>query len=295
MDKYSLHNPYSGPILEISDREFAEIRDAVENLKNLLALTENYEMVVESFKDFKQAKFSEELKISMHSREDYHWVYDCRLILNTKLYGYLSVAKYFNDSAYRILKKLLSEDDATKFQKKQAEFYDTRWGYRFSEELRNYTLHYKPPVYTVSHQSKWQGHPASEASFLVKSMALSIPKQVLMKDKAFKKRALEGAEDSVDILNAVEIHMESIWELHAHLTRELHDIAAISRRKIEETLQCFPCEAGEVTSYLRATRESGESIIEEFPILLKWDDLRLSRIKKLGNLKNLTKSYFSGK
>lgn len=295
MEKYQLSKPYSGPILEISEGEFTEIRGAVENLKNLLALTENYEMVVESFKDFKQTKFSEELKISMHSREDYHWVYDCRLILNTKLYGYLSVAKYFNDSACGILKKLLSEDDATKFQKKQSEFYDTRWGYRFSEELRNYTLHYKPPVYTVSHQSKWEGDPSSEASFLVRNMVLSLPKQVLVESKAFKKRALEGTEESIDILKAVEIHMESIWELHAYLIQELYQVGGISRKTVEDTLQGFPSEAGETTSYLRATRKSEESIVEEFPVLLKWDDLRLSRIKKLGNLKNLTKSYYSGK
>ncbi len=292
MEKYFLRTLLSPSFLEISAAEFSAVKKGMEKLHALLKLTENYEMVVESFKDFEQAKFSEELRSTLYRREDYQWTYHCRLALNTRLYGYLSSASYFNDSANKILKKLLSREEIEQFKKKRSEIADSTWGYRFSESLRNYALHYATPIHIIGFGMRWDGDLASEDAHLVRNMQLSIPKQALQNDRVFQNSVLEGLPDPVNILAAIRSHMEGVWMLHTYLTEKLSATATTSRENINRVLQSFP---DKKISYLKAMHESSGTIVEEFPILLKWDDVRIARIKKLGNLKNLSKSYISGK
>ncbi len=114
--------------------------------------TENYQVVVESYRNVEKAKHDAELDHILYSRFGYDDLCNDRVILNSLIIGYLASARYFLDSTNRILTKILSPSEVTSFNEFRSSIYDSTKEYRFVEALRNHAQHRGYPIHTLTYR-----------------------------------------------------------------------------------------------------------------------------------------------
>ena len=101
---YYLQKPALGKNkrIEITENEFNKLKLAKDILTNFFSLTENYRVVVESYRAVEKAKHDAELDHILYSRLGYDDFSDSRVALNSPIVGYLASARYFLDSTDKI-------------------------------------------------------------------------------------------------------------------------------------------------------------------------------------------------
>ena len=119
--------------IEITEKKFNEIKLAKDTLMNFFSLTENYRVLVESYRAVEKAKHDAELNHILYGGLGYDDFSDARVFLNSPIVGYLSSARYFLDSTDKILPKILSQPQVESFNKFRNNIYDSNCEYRFIE------------------------------------------------------------------------------------------------------------------------------------------------------------------
>ncbi len=127
--------------IKIDENEFQNLVRAKELISYFIKLTENYRVVVESFRAVERAKHDVELDHILYSKLSYKDFSDARVAVNSPIVGYLASARYFIDSTDKILSKFLSAEQVESFNQFRSQIYDTINEYRFVEALRNYVQH----------------------------------------------------------------------------------------------------------------------------------------------------------
>jgi len=135
--------------LPISVDEFKSLKEAQEKLNDLFKFTENYCVVVESYRKVEMTKFEVELNHILYGIPDYVDFSNVRIALNSPISGYLSSARYFLDSTPKILHRLFSDNEYDQFDQFRKGIYDSNFGYRFIEALRNHVQHNELPIHIV--------------------------------------------------------------------------------------------------------------------------------------------------
>jgi len=283
--------------VQITKEEFARLKRAKDTLTKLFLLTDNYRVVVESYRSLEKAKHDEELNYMLSSSairsED---IIDLRVTLNSQILGYLANARYFLDSTNRLLPKILSPEQVRSFKKLQIGMYDSIREYRFIEALRNYVQHRGLPIHIVQHHNFLEDETNLDTSDQVVSLSLLSKRMTLKQDDKFKKAALDGMPEDINIIECVRFHMEVMWKLHDYLIRNHSQLADDVRAVVSEAIQ--RCKAGtkeKIMSICAIAQLSETEVYEEIPLLLNWDDARREALKRIGNLNNLHKRYISGK
>jgi len=280
----------------MTEKEFNELKLAKDTLTNFFSLTENYRVVVESYRAVEKAKHDAELEHILYSRLGYDNFSDARVALNSPLVGYLASARYFLDSTNKILPKSLSQAQVESFNKFRSNIYDTISEYRFVEALRNYVQHRELPVHNVTYHNYVEDSNNIETSDKVSSLSLRAVRQNLREDKKFKKAALEGMPAVIDIIYCIRFHMEGMWKLHDYLVRSHFELLDEARSVVSNAIERFEEDPGERSFGLHAIASLSETEeTEKVPLLLEWDDARRAALKRIGNLNNLNKRYVTGK
>lgn len=280
----------------ITEKELNELKQAKDALTNFFSLTENYRVVVESYRTVEKAKHDAELDHILYSRFGYDNFSDTIVALNSPIVGYLASARYFLDSTDKILPKILSPAQVESFNEFRNNIYDSTSEYRFVEALRNYVQHRELPVHTVTYHNYVKDRNNIETSDKVSSLSLRATRQTLQEDRKFKKAALEGMPVVIDIIYCIRFHMEEMWKLHDYLVRFHLGIADNARAIVSSAIERFEANTGERSLGLYAIAQLTETeVTEKVPLLLDWDDARRAALKRIGNLNNLHKRYVTGK
>lgn len=280
---------------EISDEELSAFKKAKETLSYLYDLTENYRVVLESYKAVEQAKYGVELDHILYSQFGYINVTDVRVILQTPIVGYFASARYFLDSTDKILPKLLQHKEKRAFNKFRSEIYDNVKEYRFIEALRNYVQHREMPVHNVTYNHYVEDKNEIDTSDLAFTISLTADRKILKKDKKFKKAALKGIPETVDIIYCIRFHMEGIWSLFNYLVQKHFHIGDGKRVIIEQVIQDLGLIENEILEMSVLTKDDKNRISDSFPLTLHLDNSRRSALTKTGILSNLHKRYITGK
>ncbi len=280
----------------ISEQEFNELRMDSGTLTIFFTLTENYRVVVESYRAVEKAKHDAELDHILYSRIGYDEFSDDRVALNSPIVGYLANARYFIDSTDKILPKVLSHDQFKSFTKFRSNIYDSTYEYKFVEALRNYVQHRELPVHNVTYHNYVEDSNNIETSDKVTSLSLTAARQKLKEDKKFKKTALQGMPEAIDIIYCIRFHMEGMWKLHNYLIHTHSDLVDKGRDIVFKAIKRFDEIPGERSFVFHAIASLSEmEIAEKIPLLLEWDNSRIKALEKIGNLNNLHKRYVTGK
>ncbi len=279
----------------ITEKEFHELKQAKDVIKSFFSLTENYRVVVESYKAVEKAKHDAELDHILYSRFGYNDFSDVRVALHSPIVGYLASILYFRDSTNKILLKILSPTQMESFNKFRSNVYDSTSEFRFIEALRNYVQHRELPIHTVTYHNYVEDKDNIETSDRVFSLSLRATRQTLQEDKKFKKAALEGMPAVIDIIYCIRFHMEGIWKLYDYLARFHFGEADNAKATVLSAIRRFEANGGNSLGLHAIAQETENIVTEKVPLLLDWDDARRAAQKKIGNLNNLHKRYITGK
>ena len=279
----------------ITEKEFHELKQAKDVIKSFFSLTENYRVVVESYKAVEKAKHDAELDHILYSRFGYNDFSDVRVALHSPIVGYLASILYFRDSTNKILLKILSPTQMESFNKFRSNVYDSTSEFRFIEALRNYVQHRELPIHTVTYHNYVEDKDNIETSDRVFSLSLRATRQTLQEDKKFKKAALEGMPAVIDIIYCIRFHMEGIWKLYDYLARFHFGEADNAKATVLSAIRRFEANGGNSLGLHAIAQETENIVTEKVPLLLNWDNARRAAQKKIGNLNNLHKRYITGK
>jgi hypothetical protein len=251
---------------------------------------------VESYRLVEKAKHDAELDHILRSRLGYEDLLDSRVGLNSPIVGYLASARLFLDSTDKTLPELLGPESIDSFKQLKGGIYDGSAEYRFIEALRNYVQHRKLPIHAVTYHDFVEDGSNTHESNLVTSLSLKSDRETLGKDKKFKKDALKGLPETVDIIACIRFHMEGLWQLHDYLITTHSSVAGRAREQMSKYIERYIAETRDTALGLNAVATDAVSgPCETVPVLLDWDDARLATLAKLGNLRNLHRRYVSGK
>ncbi len=282
--------------IEITENKFNKLKQAKDVLMRFYDFTENYQVVVESYRKVEKAKHDAELNHVLYSRLEYDDLCNVRVILNSQIIGYFTSARYFLDSTNRILKKILSSAEVTSFNEFRSSICDSTKEYRFVEAFRNYVQHRGLPIHTLTYHYYTEDKNNIKTSDNVHSLSLKADRQFLQEDKKFKKTALKDMPEVINIIYCIRFHMEGLWKLHDYLVKAHSEIADKAREVISSLIKNFEANTKEKSYALHAfAMETETKEKEKVPLLLNWDDARRTALKRIGNLNNLHKRYITGK
>ena len=280
----------------LSEQEFGLIRRSKQNLELLFKLVEDYRVVVESYRAVEVAKHESALSHLLCSNAGYDDASDTRVMLSSRIAGYLACSRYFIDSTDKVLPKLVSETQAEQFKAFRSAIYDSTKEYRFIEALRNYSQHREIPIDNIKFFSGREKAQDSETVEIMHALSIGVSKAVLASDVKFKKTALEGMPESINLIYCIRSHMEGLWKTHDYLNKTLESVSDESRAVVKNAIDRFEAETKEDSLGLYAlAQESDTDIREKVPMLLDWDDARRQALKKMQALKNLSRCYITGK
>jgi hypothetical protein len=265
-------------------------------MSKFFSFTENYRVVVESYREVERAKHEAEMDHMLYSNFGYENSADPRVALNAPIVGYLSSARYFLDATDKFVSKVLTDDEASKYKKLRSKIYDDDCHYAFIEALRNYVQHRELPIHTITYHNFIEDKENHKTSDMVTCLSLIAAKKTLSKDKKFKQSALEYLPEQISIVGCIRHHMEGIWRLHTHLMKEHAGIPKAARESVASAISRYETETADRSLGLHALAyESEFDTQESVPMLLDWDDARIDAEKRIGNLNNLHKRYVTGK
>lgn len=281
----------------ISEAEFKEIKSAKEVLNSYHKFVEDYQVVVENYRNIEKAKFEVELNHILYSKYSYENLIEAKVLLSTPIIGYLSSSRYFIDSLDKLLNGLFTEKQRQLFNEFQANLYDQSLGYRFIEAFRNYVQHRDLPVQDLTFHSFTDDEILNiEESDKVTTLSIFIKKSLLEKDKKFKKSVLKDLPSKANIIYSIRCHMSGIYKQFNYLNKPFQELGEKSKKQLIDNYSNFKSTHKKKVFRLDALhKDQNNDIIDKVPIVTQWYDASCEAVKKIGNLSNLHKRYITGK
>jgi hypothetical protein len=208
-----------GPLLEMSPEEFERLKKARRGFMVLREIEEKLDLVLENFAEYEQELLSLTLRRTLFW--DLSWssfVSDINLI-NRRLANLLTTGRLYLDQVKHDIHSIYNRDDLV-FQgldKKLADVYDTKFGYRVMEALRNHIQHRGLPITGVNYPNKRVG--SSGARRLRWRIAPYLDVDVL-RNEGFKRAVLKELETlgpKVVVIPLVREYVEGIGCVHDYL------------------------------------------------------------------------------
>jgi hypothetical protein len=279
------------------DREYYEsIKRAKSTLSNGLVIEEKYEILISNYLDFETELLSQAAQQMIRRRLDIDDFHYARIEINRKLVNLLATARMYRDQVPHQCGILVSgtniKDQVVKLF---SEEYDKNLEYRFMEALRNHAQHRGLPVHSTPFRS-FRDDSGEESKFIY-SMDVASQKTYLEKEGRFKKKVLEEIPDKVDLKHAARIYIEGISRVHASIRGMVDEPIGKARSLIECALRSYgKAYQGEVRVLYALCLDDNDdmNLLEEVPLLLDWDDIRLKLVKLNPELINLRKRHVSG-
>ena len=282
------------PEIEISESEYFDLQRARNILSNALEIEEKYEIVISNYLDFEQEILNATTQYMIRQHLDYSDFFEVRLGFNVKLVNLLTAVRLYVDQLNQNVTECLEDKLNTKNAVKKlfSKEYDENQSYRFMEALRNYVQHRGIPVHWTQQSSRWTS--LDDDGFLEYSIELASQRTFLEKDRKMKKAVLAEIDDNVDLKAATRSYVESISNVHDSARKMIADSTDRSRKLIEEAHRKYSEQFSDSLLGLSACKWDEDKQIVSIPLLLDWDDVRVSLQERNRKLVNLSKRYATG-
>jgi hypothetical protein len=295
--KYLLSKMTAGnvPEIEISEETYFAYKEARNVLRNCLAIEEIYEILISSYIELEKQILAYSTSSMIRNQFDYSDMFHIRLGLNVCFVNLLSSARLYVDQLYQYVRECLPQiEDVASGVKRffQAEF-DECLEYRFMEGLRNYVQHRGLPIHWITPVLKWTD--LSELGFLECYTEIGSLKPILAEDTVFKKGVLEELPEKVDLKAFTRRYVESLSNVHASTRELIKESVEHSRRRMEDAHGQYKQVYAESLGLSAYILSDDEKLIEEVPLILDWDDIRVKLQEQNRKLTNLHKRYVTGK
>jgi hypothetical protein len=118
-------------------------------------------------------------------------------------------------------------------------------------------------------------------------------KSSLIDDGGFKKLVLDECPETVPIVPTARAYVGALSSLHQEIRKLVEPVAAAARKTLESAIGRHLEQAGEQMPGLAAVAKTDDGVVEEVPVFLKWDDVRLKLVLRNSSVANLEKRYVS--
>ncbi|MEI2612194.1 MAG: hypothetical protein V9G20_26450 [Candidatus Promineifilaceae bacterium] len=295
--KYTLRKAVAGdvPEIEITEEDYLTYQQVRKVLSNCLAIEEKYEILISNYLEFEKQIVNRIVSNMIRNEHGYSDLFTIRLQLNVCLVNLLTSARLYVDQLQQHVAVCMPDyADAKKtvealFSKE----YDAYLEYRFMEALRNYVQHCGIPVHWVSSGARWTD--LGKDGFLEYFMEVASLRSLLQEDKRFKKSVLDEIGDKVDLIASTRCYIECFSNVHEAVRQMIKEPVANARKTLEEAHNQYRKVYDKNLVGLSACIQSEDGIVEYFPLLLDWDDVRIKLQKRNQKMTNLKKRYATGK
>jgi hypothetical protein len=211
-------------MLDIGEHEYKELKTASEALAEVLFIEEKFDIVVENTFELEVEMLRSTQKFLMFADFSYD---NEQLILNRRFVNLLTACRLYFDHASHHLSTLFGTDsvESDDFEKTKSEQYDTYFGYRFMEALRNFVQHRGYPISEMWVSTGLAGRseehekiPPNEAPPGRCNIDPIVLAKELRKDGKFKRTVLKEVEamkpPAVNLKSATREYIEGMWRIH---------------------------------------------------------------------------------
>jgi hypothetical protein len=283
------------PEVPIDSARFASLKIFRSVLVAALAREEIYEVLITNYRSLEELLVTESVSTMVQRRFDYSDLNDGRLALNVAYVNILTAARLYVD---QIASKTQACDPsqlalAGSIKKLLSTEYDGSKSYRFMEALRNHVQHAGLPVSSVSYGSRRNKEDAYQQ--MEYHMEVKASKESLLENAAFKKSAVEGLPEKIDLIAATREYVEALSRIQAFARLSTAASVSNARQEISATVEQYAAVYGKKPVGLAAIQEDNGSWVEAVPLILDWDDVRQKLERRNEPLKNLAKRYVSSR
>ena len=287
----------SYPEVKITQAEFDRIKHAKNCLSGALAIEEKYELLLSNYLDLEKECLSITSDYMVRNTKDYEDFFNIRLLFNRRIVNLLTSTKLYIDQIQQHVKVCIPLDTkvGNRIKLLFSTEYDNYFEYRFMDALRNYVQHRGLAVHSTTFEGKNINYEEDwEQEY---KTSIFTHKLEVESDKTFKKQVTNEMPDKVELIYASRVYIESISKIHC----EIRDIIAKSVEKSRDVILQVITDYEEINEgksiglnvICSIPKEPIDEIIEKFPLVLDWDDIRLNLVKTNSRLINLRKRYVS--
>ncbi|OQW40021.1 MAG: hypothetical protein A4S08_05445 [Proteobacteria bacterium SG_bin4] len=280
--------------LEIDKECFDFLNQAGHTLLEAFALEEKYEILISNYLGLEKQIVCQAVEAQVRTQSEYSEYFEFRMTFNVALVNLLTAARLYVDQFPRHVRDCLADENQFALAKswlKQA--YDSAFGYRFMEALRNHVQHNGIPLHWWSVGSEKTTEGLQEFG-----VSLCADKKRLTEDTDFKKTVLVECDEKIDLLIATRIYMQSLSEIHSKAHDAISNSVEKARLAIQKEhtrYQSSSSSPEDSLIALEAQAIENERIIDRVPLLLQWDDVRKKLQMRNSLLRNISNSFASSR
>ena len=293
---------FSG-FIDIDEVEYKCIKDARDNLFEMLFLEEKLDFVTENFHEYETELLSIASRSMIFHDVDYFSMSRERNIVSRRIVNLLSACKMYLDQSIHHIKNIYGEnsDNVNLVKKETASQYDKNFGYRVMEALRNYVQHRGLPIHSILFSGKWLDIDSDENCRLLYTVVPSISVSELAEDDKFKQTVLKEmlaiqSNDDIDIRPLIRDYVEGIGKIHEKVRELIHTDVNKWEGILSDTINKFQNEFGAEESLAGldiVAKKDDSHWAERITIFEEFIEKRQALENKNRIFGNLHKSYAS--
>lgn len=289
----------SGKFVRLTEKEFESIKSARQVLLDWIAVEEKFDLLFENYIEWETSLLQSAARFMVSGVPYYDPSDQERMTFNRRLMNFLSSARSYIDQSKRHVAKIAKHGNIENFRMDSlfSQEYDSRLGYRVSEELRNFVQHYGFPVHTVLFNT--QRDDSEKEVYLKHSVHAILKPEELKNDGKFKTRVLQEIEEQEDQLNLTKIirdYAEGLAHVHEETRKVLNRHVTNCLSKIDRAMERYwSAEPPEEKTYYVSlvAQDDREVISQKFYLLTRFQErIKYYRDRNQG-LKHLTRKYIS--
>lgn len=282
------------PTLPIDSQRLSLLKASKAILAAALEVEEEYEMMISNYIDLEKESLNASISYMVRTLGGHADFFDAGLALNRRLMNLLTSVRLYSDRLTdHCCTCLPGETGITeRVESLRSTEYETNFDYRFMEALRNYIQHYGTAVHHITFGGRLI-HPLVNGLVEISS-SFSASKKMLASDPHFKKQILDEMPDKVDLVSASRGYIEALSSIQSNVRQIVSKSVNEARSLIQAAMDDYRAVYRKDLVVLSAYIFHEKTKIDEMPLFLNWDDIRIHLQKRNKQLKNLKRSYVSG-
>ncbi len=229
--------------VEISKDEYYEGQRARALAWHAIYMEEKFDLFMRNLIAFERALIDIALNQALSSDHTSYSIRDGLAQINLQIVNLLSTGRLYVDQSEHHYSKMamLANLDPTALQSAKSSEYDSSFGYRVSEALRNHVQHFGLPVHKASFEAK--NMEQTNTSRQRYSVSPYISKTELEKNPKFKKAILaelQAGNDGYDLKLILRAYATSLGQVHESYREITCESVSDARVSLTGFVQKFP-------------------------------------------------------
>lgn len=293
---------FSG-FIEINEDEYERIKAARDNLIELLLLEETLDLVTENFQEYEAELLVIASRNMIFPDTDDVSMSHQRILVSRRIVNLLSASRMYLDQCAHHLNNIYGEnsENAKLAKKETSSQYDSSFGYRLMEALRNYVQHRGFPIHSIMFSGEWLDIDSEAESRLHHSVIPRISVTELASDEKFNQTVLKEMltvqnKEIIDVRPLVREYVEGIGKIHEKIRELTRDDLINWENIINHTIEIFQKEYGaniSLAGLVIVTQQENDHQIERKTIFKEIMKRRQVLERKNAIFGNLRKRYAS--